>query len=190
MQPPARPAASQHPAGRRSSDGRVVLEVTVCLFHRFLCLDSHVGQGGAGGPRPTGRYIDSLDACVFSTRNLSVYLSIYPLEKLHPVSRRARTWQALSSQVAPTYRATPVSAAKYERTGMGTRPRPRGPETMHNEARHDGLEAAADDSRPSRDATPVSRQIAGGLRRVGARWRCFFALISAHQSTTIVQQRP
>ena len=111
---------------------------------------------------------------------LSIYLSILsktPLEKLHPVSRRARTWQALSSQVAPTYRATPVRPAKYERMGMGTLPRPRGPETMHNEARHAGLEAAADDSRPSRDATPVSRQIAGGLRRVGARWRRFFALI-------------
>ena len=52
-----RPAASQHPdpAGRRSSDGRVVRQVWV--FHLFLCLDSH-GPRGAGGPRPTGRYID------------------------------------------------------------------------------------------------------------------------------------
>jgi len=48
-------AASQHPAGRRSSDGLVVLEVRV--FHLFLCFDSH-GPRDAGGPRPTGRYID------------------------------------------------------------------------------------------------------------------------------------
>ena len=59
LQPPATSQASpasQHPAGRRSSDGLVVLEVRV--FHLFLCFDSH-GPRDAGGPRPTGRYIDS-----------------------------------------------------------------------------------------------------------------------------------
>ena len=58
LQPPATSQASpasQHPAGRRSSDGLVVLEVRV--FHLFLCFDSH-GPRDAGGPRPTGRYID------------------------------------------------------------------------------------------------------------------------------------
>ena len=42
------PVQRKHPSGRRSSDGRAVLDVFQCLM----------SGGDAGGARPTGRYID------------------------------------------------------------------------------------------------------------------------------------